>query len=86
MARRSEIVEATLGFGLGIPAMIFGYWLLTEGCHLIGPEPPTYSCVTGSNFLSLFGFSLVPMGLVTVVASIVVLKRRTHRELPPKNQ
>ena len=77
--KRSEIVEAMLGFVLGIPAILVGSWLLTGGCHLIGGDiPPTNTCLTGSNFLSLFGFFLTPMGALVIFASITVLVRRKH--------
>lgn len=79
MAKRSEIVEAILGFVLGIPAIFVGSWLLTGGCHLIGPDiPPTNTCLTGSNFLSLFGLFLVPTGALAIVASLAVLIGRRH--------
>ena len=79
MAGRSEIVEAMLGFVLGIPAIIVGSWLLTGGCHLIGQDiPRTDTCLTGSNFLSLYGFFLAPSGALAIVASIAVLRRRKH--------
>ncbi len=72
-------VEAMLGFALGIPAILIGSWLLMGGCHLIGPDiPPTGTCLTGSNFLSLYGFFLAPVGVLAVVASIAVLVRRKH--------
>jgi hypothetical protein len=79
MAWRSEVVEAMLGFVLGIPAILVGSWLLTGGCHLIGPDiPPTDTCLTGSNFLSLYGFFLAPTGALAIVASIAVLRRRKY--------
>jgi hypothetical protein len=79
MARRSEVVKAMLGFFLGIPAILVGSWLLAGGCHLIGPDiPPTDTCLTGSNFLSLYGFSLAPTGALAIVASIAVLRRRKY--------
>jgi hypothetical protein len=72
-------VEAMLGFVLGIPSILIGSWLLMEGCHLIGPDiPPTGTCLTGSNFLSLYGFFLAPVRVLAVVASIAVLVRRKH--------
>jgi hypothetical protein len=75
--KSSEIVEAMLGFVLGIPAIFVGSWLLTGGCHLIGQDiPPTDTCLTGSNFLSLFGFFLVPTGALAIVAGIAVLRKR----------
>jgi hypothetical protein len=77
--KRSEIVEAMLGFVLGIPSILVGSWLLTGGCHLIGPDiPPTDTCLTGSNFLSLYGFFLAPTGALAIIASIAVLRRRKH--------
>jgi hypothetical protein len=79
MAKRSEIVEAMLGFVLGIPAIFFGSWLLTGGCHLIGSDtPPTNTCLTGSNFLSLVGFFLASMGALAIVVSLGDLRRRKH--------
>ncbi len=78
MAKRSEIAEAILGFVVGIPAVFLGYWLLTAGCHLIGPIPPTYACLTGSNFLSLIGFFLLPVGALVIIASIAALRRGKH--------
>ncbi len=79
MTRRSEVVEAMLGFVLGIPAIFFGSWLLTGGCHLIGPDvPPTNTCLTGSNFLSLIGSFLALMGALAIVASLAVLRGRKH--------
>ncbi len=79
MAKRSEVVEAMLGFALGIPAIFFGSWLLTGGCHLIGTDiPPTDTCLTGSNFLSLFGFFLAPIGALAIVASLAVLRGKKH--------
>ena len=79
MAKRSEVVEAMLGFVLGIPAILVGSWLLTGGCHFIGPDiPPTNTCLTGSNFLSLFGFFLAPTGALAIAASLAVLRGRKH--------
>jgi hypothetical protein len=79
MTRRSEIVEAMLGLVLGIPAILVGSWLLTGGCHLISSDiPPTNTRLTGSNFLSLFGFFLAPVGALAIVASIAVLRGRKH--------
>jgi hypothetical protein len=78
IAKRSEIVEAILGFAVGIPSLLAGYSLLAGGCHLIGPDPPTYSCLSGSNFLSLMGFFLAPVGALAIVASVAVFVRRNH--------
>jgi hypothetical protein len=74
--------EAMLGFALGIPAILVGSWLLTGGCHVIGPIPPINTCLTGSNFLSLIGFFLAPVGALAIVASLADLSRRKHASIP----
>ena len=74
-----KYVEVILGFVLGIPSLLVGSWLLTGGCHVISPDiPPTNTCLTGSNSLSLYGFFLAPVGALAVVASTAVLVRRKH--------
>ena len=78
MAKRSEIVEGMLGFVLEIPAIFVGYWLLTVGCHVIGPIPPADACLIGSNFLSLVGLFLAPTGALAIAASLAVLRGRKH--------
>jgi hypothetical protein len=71
MTKKSEIVESMLGLVLGIPAIFVGSWPLTGGCHIIGADVPTTdTCLTGSNFFSLFGFFLAPMGALPILASL----------------
>ncbi|OLB72132.1 hypothetical protein AUI06_02075 [archaeon 13_2_20CM_2_52_21] len=58
MARRSEIVEATLGFGLGIPAMIFGCWVLTGGYAISSALNPRLTHVLLDQTFSVYSASL----------------------------
>jgi heme/copper-type cytochrome/quinol oxidase subunit 1 len=68
MTRRSEIVEAMLGFVLGTISVVFGYWLIALG----------YNRTVSIPFLTLFGIVLIVIGAIAVIASIAVLRGKKH--------
>jgi hypothetical protein len=76
--RNGESVETTLGFVLGVSAMVFGYGLFINGCNSVFPSPSSISScrLAGSNFGGLSGIVLMLLGLIVVAASIAVLRGR----------
>lgn len=72
----SENVEVALGFGLGIPAVAFGFWLFAASCNFVLSS--ISSCrLVGSNF-GLAGMVLIATGALVIVGSIAVLSQRKH--------
>jgi uncharacterized membrane protein len=71
-------IEMVLGFVLGVPAMVLGYWLLANSCGVpFDSLPGVSSChLLGSTFAGVAGIVLMLMGTVVVVASIAVLAGR----------
>jgi hypothetical protein len=75
---KGESIEMVVGFVLGIPAIVFGYWLLANSCgSAFGYLPSVSSChLLGSTFAGVAGIVLMLMGTVVVVSSVGVLAGR----------
>ncbi len=58
MTRSSQIVEATLGFGLGIPAIFFGLLVACRGAAISSALNPRLTHVLLDQTFSVYSTSL----------------------------